>query len=151
MKKVFVFLGLVFLLNSIFRATPFAWVLSLIFHTMPEAWGQALSQSQSARLALQLISVYFLPVVLSALFIWRFKIYSRMTANYGMTLITVTVILYLLRTALLYFSTKIPGGGATLAAAALLGTLNIPLKITLLLGIAKLLTTLEPEEESDAA
>ncbi len=75
-----------------------------------------------------------------------------MTANYGMTLITITVILYLLRTALLYSSTLVPGGGATLAAAALLGNLNIPLKITLLLGIAKLLTTLQPEEAgSDTA
>lgn len=98
-------------------------------------------------LAFKLILSWVIPIIISTIFVLKVQIHKRLTINYGFILIATAVAILIVRLIILYLTTLIPGGGATFVTAYFFSFLAIPIKIMLVVGAIKLLTTLKPVEQ----
>ncbi len=96
---------------------------------------------------LKLLLSLIIPVIVSVFFIIKSKLLDKLAKNWGLTLLTTVVLIYLARYGLLYASTFIRGGGPTYVLAVLFSYLNVPLKLMLIIALLKTFLSLSEDSE----
>lgn len=141
-----IFISLLFLFSSYLSYYQFEFILPRDLFRYPYS---DLSKTEVDILKFTL--KWLVPGVIVILFMWRTKIHNRVTNNWGIIILNITIIIFLVRFPIFYLASLVPGGGALFVSKIYLSYLNILINIGLLIGTLKIFLTLQPLDNDNFA